>query len=171
MRGHGRCAPALSALGQDLPRKRTGSRRRTEPSKRAASDNTSGHALPGYSKVTGKGPNPGRRAARRVPTRGYPDSRRPGPRPGCELAAPLFRVRLYYRPMQESDVLAMFRRSGALLDGHFRLSSGLHSPGYLQCALVLQHPRDADAIGAALADQVARPWARPVCCRRALAAS
>ena len=44
----------------------------------------------------------------------------------------------------------MFRRSGALLEGHFRLSSGLHSPGYLQCALVLQHPREAEALGAAL---------------------
>ncbi len=58
--------------------------------------------------------------------------------------------------MRDSDLLALFRRSGALLDGHFRLSSGLHSPGYLQCALVLQHPRDATAIGAALGDQVRR---------------
>ena len=56
--------------------------------------------------------------------------------------------------MRDSDLLALFRRSGALLEGHFRLSSGLHSPGYLQCALVLQHPRDAEAVGAALADQV-----------------
>jgi orotate phosphoribosyltransferase len=56
--------------------------------------------------------------------------------------------------MREPDLLAIFRRSGALLEGHFRLSSGLHSPGYLQCALVLQHPRDAEAIGAALGDQV-----------------
>jgi orotate phosphoribosyltransferase len=52
--------------------------------------------------------------------------------------------------MTESDVLSIFRRSGALLEGHFRLSSGLHSPGYLQCALVLQHPREAEALGAAL---------------------
>ncbi|MGQ0733697.1 MAG: orotate phosphoribosyltransferase [Acidobacteriota bacterium] len=59
--------------------------------------------------------------------------------------------------MRHSDLLAMFRRSGALLDGHFRLSSGLHSPRYLQCALVLQHPRDAEALGAALAVQV-RPF-------------
>ena len=51
----------------------------------------------------------------------------------------------------------MFRRSGALLDGHFRLSSGLHSPGYLQCALVLQHPKDAEALGAAVG-AVARAW-------------
>lgn len=48
----------------------------------------------------------------------------------------------------------MFRRSGALLEGHFRLSSGLHSPGYLQCALVLQHPREAEALGAALGARV-----------------
>ncbi len=52
--------------------------------------------------------------------------------------------------MTEADVLSMFRQSGALLEGHFRLSSGLHSPGYLQCALVLQHPRHAEALGAAL---------------------
>ena len=48
----------------------------------------------------------------------------------------------------------MFRQSGALLDGHFRLSSGLHSPGYLQCALVLQHPQHAEALGAALGSLV-----------------
>jgi orotate phosphoribosyltransferase len=52
--------------------------------------------------------------------------------------------------MTEAEVLTIFRRSGALLEGHFRLSSGLHSPGYLQCALVLQHPREAEALGAAL---------------------
>jgi len=59
--------------------------------------------------------------------------------------------------MHESEVLALFRQSGALLEGHFRLSSGLHSSGYLQCALVLQHPRDAAALGEALA-QLVRPW-------------
>jgi orotate phosphoribosyltransferase len=51
-------------------------------------------------------------------------------------------------------ILNVFRRSGALLDGHFRLSSGLHSSGYLQCALVLQHPREAEALGAAIAARV-----------------
>ena len=56
--------------------------------------------------------------------------------------------------MTEADVLAMFRRSGALLEGHFKLSSGLHSPGYLQCARVLMRPRDAEALGAALGDAV-----------------
>ena len=56
--------------------------------------------------------------------------------------------------MTQAEVLTIFRQSGALLEGHFRLSSGLHSPGYLQCALVLQHPRDAEVLGAALADVV-----------------
>jgi orotate phosphoribosyltransferase len=56
--------------------------------------------------------------------------------------------------MTEAEVLTIFRRSGALLDGHFRLSSGLHSPGYLQCALVLQHPREAELLGAALGEVV-----------------
>lgn len=52
--------------------------------------------------------------------------------------------------MSPNDVLELFRRSGALLEGHFRLSSGLHSDAYLQCALVLQHPRHAESLGAAL---------------------
>jgi orotate phosphoribosyltransferase len=51
-------------------------------------------------------------------------------------------------------LLEIFRRSGALLEGHFRLSSGLHSNGYLQCALVLQDPDTAGALGAAVADRV-----------------
>ena len=51
-------------------------------------------------------------------------------------------------------ILDRFRRVGALLEGHFRLTSGLHSSGYLQCALVLQHPREAEACGAAIAEHV-----------------
>jgi orotate phosphoribosyltransferase len=51
------------------------------------------------------------------------------------------------------ELLDLFRRSGALLDGHFRLSSGLHSTGYLQCALVLQHPQHAEALGRAIAER------------------
>ncbi len=57
-------------------------------------------------------------------------------------------------PATSEGILDIFRRAGALLEGHFRLTSGLHSPGYLQCALVLQHPRDAEACGAAIADRV-----------------
>jgi orotate phosphoribosyltransferase len=56
--------------------------------------------------------------------------------------------------MTRDELLDLFRRSGALLEGHFRLTSGLHSSGYLQSALVLQHPHLADAIGRALADRV-----------------
>ena len=55
--------------------------------------------------------------------------------------------------MTTDELLDLFRRSGALLDGHFRLSSGLHSGGYLQCALVLQHPAHAEALGRAMADR------------------
>lgn len=68
---------------------------------------------------------------------------------------------LYYRSMNDPDVLRVFRESGALLDGHFRLSSGLHSPGYLQCALVLQHPARAAALGAGIADAT-RAWSPTV---------
>ena len=49
------------------------------------------------------------------------------------------------------DILALLNKTGALLQGHFRLSSGLHSPNYVQCAVLLQHPRHARAIGEALA--------------------
>ncbi len=55
------------------------------------------------------------------------------------------------------DLLDLFRKSGALLDGHFRLTSGLHSTGYLQCALVLQHPPHAEALGRAIGDTRRRP--------------
>ncbi len=52
------------------------------------------------------------------------------------------------------DVAALLRETGALLNGHFRLSSGLHSSGYVQCALLLEHPHNAKAIGEALAATV-----------------
>lgn len=49
-------------------------------------------------------------------------------------------------------VLELFQESNALLKGHFLLSSGLHSERYLQCALVLQHPKLAKKLGKELAD-------------------
>ncbi len=52
------------------------------------------------------------------------------------------------------DIQALLRETGALLTGHFRLSSGLHSPNYVQCARLLEHPRNAKAIGAALGDRI-----------------
>jgi orotate phosphoribosyltransferase len=56
--------------------------------------------------------------------------------------------------LDAAAVLSLFRSSGALLEGHFKLSSGLHSSGYLQCALVLQHPAHAERLGQALAERV-----------------
>jgi orotate phosphoribosyltransferase len=54
--------------------------------------------------------------------------------------------------MNAEAVLDLFRSSGALLEGHFRLSSGLHSDQYLQSALVLQYPEFAARLGAALGE-------------------
>lgn len=53
--------------------------------------------------------------------------------------------------MNETEVLALFRATGVLLEGHFRLTSGRHSPVFLQCSQVMQHPRQAEQLGAALA--------------------
>jgi orotate phosphoribosyltransferase len=52
------------------------------------------------------------------------------------------------------DLLALFRETGALLDGHFILRSGLHSRQYFQCALLLQHPQIATKICGQLADKL-----------------
>jgi orotate phosphoribosyltransferase len=53
---------------------------------------------------------------------------------------------------QPDRVLDLFEQTGAYLQGHFRLSSGLHSPGYLQSALVLQYPKHAELLGRKLAE-------------------
>ncbi len=55
--------------------------------------------------------------------------------------------------MNAEQVIDQFRATGALLEGHFQLSSGLHSTVYLQCALVLQFPERAEAFGRAIAEQ------------------
>ena len=52
------------------------------------------------------------------------------------------------------DILEKFRETNALLEGHFILSSGLHSPKYLQCALALQMPSDAAEFGRAIAERL-----------------
>ena len=52
------------------------------------------------------------------------------------------------------DLLALFRRTGALLDGHFVLRSGLHSREYFQCALLLQHTEVAAKVCGWLADKL-----------------
>jgi orotate phosphoribosyltransferase len=51
------------------------------------------------------------------------------------------------------DVIEKFKTTGALLEGHFVLSSGLHSPTYLQCAIALQNPSVASAFGSAIAER------------------
>ena len=57
-------------------------------------------------------------------------------------------------PQEDLGILDLFRATGAYLSGHFRLTSGLHSPEYLQCALVLQHPRHAEHLGRLLAGRL-----------------
>ena len=54
--------------------------------------------------------------------------------------------------MNSEKILDKFRETDALLEGHFILSSGLHSPKYLQCALALQYPYDAAKFGQAIAE-------------------
>lgn len=56
--------------------------------------------------------------------------------------------------MEQDEVLAEFRAAGALLSGHFILSSGLHSPVYLQCARVMMDARRGERLCAALAARV-----------------
>lgn len=55
--------------------------------------------------------------------------------------------------MKQEEVIERFRRTGALLEGHFVLTSGLHSTKYLQCALVLQYPAEAESFGRAIAER------------------
>ena len=56
--------------------------------------------------------------------------------------------------MTEDEILQHFRDADALLEGHFVLSSGLHSSRYLQCARLLMDPARAERIAAALADKL-----------------
>jgi orotate phosphoribosyltransferase len=57
-------------------------------------------------------------------------------------------------PQMSEHLLALFRKTGALLDGHFVLRSGLHSREYFQCALLLQHTEIAAKVCGWLADKV-----------------
>jgi orotate phosphoribosyltransferase len=58
--------------------------------------------------------------------------------------------------MEREEVLALFKQTHALLDGHFQLTSGLHSPHYFQCAKVLQYPQYA----ALLCGEIVKRFAR-----------
>src|SRR5919109_4362187 len=64
--------------------------------------------------------------------------------------------------LSERQTLALYEKTGALMRGHFRLTSGLHSDVYLQSALVLQHPVDAATLGAALAARFRDPGVQTV---------
>jgi orotate phosphoribosyltransferase len=55
--------------------------------------------------------------------------------------------------MNADEIISHFRNTNALLEGHFILSSGLHSPIYLQCALALQKPSDAKIFGNLIAEK------------------
>jgi orotate phosphoribosyltransferase len=55
--------------------------------------------------------------------------------------------------MNQETVIEKFKSAGALLEGHFILSSGLHSPVYLQCAIALKSPAAAAEFGAAIAER------------------
>jgi orotate phosphoribosyltransferase len=57
---------------------------------------------------------------------------------------------------QADSILELFRSRGAYLQGHFRLTSGLHSSQYLQSALLLQHPEAAEELGRRLAAELSR---------------
>ena len=60
--------------------------------------------------------------------------------------------------MKGQEIIRLLAASGALMDGHFQLSSGLHSPQYLQCAVALQHPALAEKMGR----ELARRWRKAV---------
>jgi len=55
--------------------------------------------------------------------------------------------------LRPEEVLNEFKKTDALLEGHFQLTSGLHSTVYLQCARVLQYPKNAEQCGRAIAEQ------------------
>jgi orotate phosphoribosyltransferase len=55
--------------------------------------------------------------------------------------------------IEGNEIIEIFKKTGALLTGHFKLSSGLHSEQYLQCALVLQNPEYATRLGEGIANR------------------
>jgi orotate phosphoribosyltransferase len=56
--------------------------------------------------------------------------------------------------MLQEDIRKLFKKNNALLNGHFKLSSGLHSDIYFQSALILQHPKEAERLGEELAKKI-----------------
>jgi orotate phosphoribosyltransferase len=72
---------------------------------------------------------------------------------GMQKVCDAHRAPLQKKAMSE-DLLALFRKTGALLDGHFVLRSGLHSREYFQCAILLQHTDIAERVCKMLADKL-----------------
>jgi orotate phosphoribosyltransferase len=64
--------------------------------------------------------------------------------------------------VSEQEIIDSLTESGALLEGHFRLSSGLHSARYLQCAVALQNPGLAEKLGRALAERWRELGRKPI---------
>lgn len=56
--------------------------------------------------------------------------------------------------MNREEIIEIFRKSGAMLEGHFQLTSGRHSDRYLQCALVLQYPDQTERLAKELANAI-----------------
>lgn len=54
--------------------------------------------------------------------------------------------------MERNEILSIFKKTNALLEGHFQLTSGLHSPQYFQCAKVLQYPEYMEMLCGLIAD-------------------
>jgi len=63
--------------------------------------------------------------------------------------------------MDRDRILDLFRETGAMLEGHFLLSSGKHSDRYFQCALLLEHPRKAETLAQELAQRVRSVHTQP----------
>jgi len=63
--------------------------------------------------------------------------------------------------LDSQSVLELFRSSGAMLEGHFQLSSGLHSERYFQCALLLEDPARAESLARELAARIRRKERQP----------
>lgn len=58
-------------------------------------------------------------------------------------------------PLDREEIIELFREAGVLLEGHFRLTSGKHSPEFLQCAQILRFPRHARRLAAMMAEPFA----------------
>ncbi len=56
--------------------------------------------------------------------------------------------------MDQKELMEIFKETGAILEGHFLLSSGKHSGGYVQCAKVLAHPEKAESVVSEVVEKI-----------------